>query len=235
MPPRLLWLCAAASAAAIGLLLWFTTLSLSAAVAPLPVCFLLALLVGWRMASHQVLEHYARQPRLTWRPQPVENPHPWDEELRGLGYQPAGSMHAEGAKIPPVAVYVHVTEPAFALVGPAPEEIRMESFFAGGRLSTVTSDGVERLTAGLQTGGPRLLQLRAWGPATPAALDGQHLGTLRPWLAGQRRALPAEPELLPEYLEEDAEHVVALLEQAGIPWRLYLKAALGTPAGVLKF
>jgi hypothetical protein len=236
MPPRLFWLCAAAAAASIGLLLWFLTHSLTAALAPVPVCLLLALLAGWQMASYRVLDHYARPPRLVWQPQPAETPHSWDAELRGLGYQPAGFLHTADAETPPVAVYVHATEPAFALVGPAPEEIRMESFFAGGgRLSTVTSAGVERLAVGLQAGGPRLLQLRAWGPGTPAALDGQHLGTLRPWVAGRRQGLPAKPEKLAEYLAEDAAQVLTLLEQGGLPLRLYLKAALGSPAGVLKF
>ena len=171
-----------------------------------------------------------------------------DAELRGLGYQPAGFLARTDPGESLSAVYLHQSLPIYAFLeirpcarGETRVLPRLESFVeGGGRLTTTVAPDVGpemgRFTAWVVTGGPRLLEIRAWGPGTPSALDGQHAGTLKAWTAGKRRGLPAERETLIPYLVEDHERLGERLRAAGwLPFPTYLRALFGTPAGVLKF
>ncbi|MFN3652844.1 MAG: hypothetical protein ACK47B_24970 [Armatimonadota bacterium] len=197
---------------------------------------------GWWRARERVREYCRSTPAPRWVPAPAGEPAqrvaPYLEELRGLGYDPIGWLgQADGA--PETAVAVHRELPIFAFVTldqPQPGEavVQLDTFFDDGRL---TSTGLERLgecAAHARTAGPRLIQLRDRG--TPTALDGQHVGTVKPWLGSKRRALPTDRDALPGYLAEDHRRLAeALRDQGWLSFSDYVRRLLGKRNGVLTF
>jgi hypothetical protein len=104
----------------------------------------------------------------------------------------------------------------------------------GGALITTAAPWKEARTAAVDTGSPRLVQLRVGG--RPLALDGQHTGTVRAWALGKRSALPATREALIPYLLDDHERASnAVIQRNPAPFRAYLQALVGRPERVLTF
>lgn len=207
-----------------------------------------ALAALWIRTRQAVQAYYTRPLRLQWLEQPPLPPgepgEKLDAELQSLGYRPQGFMAPEEGKGTFFRVYIHETLPIYALAALAYDASgvysavpQLESFLGqGGRLSTTVSRDFGRLTAAAPAPQPRLVQLRAWGPGTATALDGQHVGTLKAWLSGKREFLPATREALIPYLTADHEWLRETLARA--PWisfPYFLRAQFGTPKGVLKF
>jgi hypothetical protein len=164
-----------------------------------------------------------------------------DRELQGLGYHPAGALVREEAGIP-TWVYIHKGFPVYALLSIGRQKnglpvtlLHLESFFEdGGRLTATQHRLMARFFSGVDTGVPRLVQLRTEGSAT--ALDGQHMGTLKAWMVGGRKPLPATREALIGYLTEDRRRLKESRAGAGwLPFPLFLRGLYGEPPGILKF
>jgi hypothetical protein len=229
----------------LGLLLGGLLLLLTRNLLLIPVALLVVMLpplaFGWYDARRSVREWCLHPPARRIEPLTPGSLLPHDEELRQLGYQPAQATLHGGEAL--WSIYLHEALPiyALALIHPDPREpagptLRLETFFEGGRLTTLDRLGHEAFTAAAETGGPRLVQLRDWGPGTPTALDGQHVGTLKPWIGGKRRVLPARTEELVAQLQADEAAVRSALQARG--WvRLgdFVRAVARRPWGVLKF
>ena len=217
-----------------------------------PVAVLLAMapavLAAWWQTRKALAAYYAKPVRMHWLDAPPAPPGEsavsFDAELRELGYAPVGWLAPEGEGRSFFAVYLHGSLPIYALVAMAWDASgvfatipQMESFLpGGGRLSTTASADFGRLTAAARTAGPRLVQLRAFGPVTATALDGQHTGTVGAWIAGKREFLPATGEALIGYLTADHETLRDALAAAGwVPLGLYIRSLFGTPREILKF
>lgn len=233
---------AALAAPFVALLLWSRTAAVVLAAAGAAV-----VLLRWRAMRDAVREHVSAAPPLAWSdarvPLQAGQAADYDRSLRELGYRPAGSLSASEQGRPRTALYVHPELPVFVRMEaeerPAPGAVSLlqfDSFFeGGGRLSTCSSRIRARVLAlGGAAEGPRLAQLRVDG--APVALDGQHLGTVRAWMAGKRRPLPAQAELLPRYLEEDHRRLLERLRLIGwLPFPVYLRWQVREPPGVLTF
>ena len=217
-----------------------------------PVAVLLAMvpavLAAWWQTRKALAAHYGRPVRMRWLDAPPATPgetaDSLDTELRELGYEPMGWLAPEGEGRSFFAAYTHGSLPSYALVAMAWDASgvfaavpQMESFLPeGGRLSTTASPDFGRLTTAARTPAPRLVQLRAFGPPTATALDGQHTGTLKAWAAGNREFLPATRDALAEQLAADHQILGEALASAGwLPFPLYLRSLFGTPPGILKF
>ncbi len=199
---------------------------------------------GW-LAQRELIRRRAGLPHtLEWADSPVPDEPEWravDEEARGLGYQHAGVLlRAEPASL--THVYIHQALPIYLLTAPdgLPEDssdrlIQLESFFDdGARITTTTSAAYALTASAARLGVPRLVQLREEGTVT--ALDGQHVGTVKAWMAGGREALPARHETLLAYLAQDRQQLAAALEHAGwLPFGTYLEWLVRRPHGVLRF
>jgi hypothetical protein len=220
-----------------------------------PVVFLLilamALVVGsllgrWIRIRRSLREYYSESPVFRWLEAPAAPPGEkgeiLDRELEELGYRHVGYLEPEGVQTF-FGVYVHNELPIYALAVMAWDSEgvfatlpQMETFLPeGGRLSTTGDANFGRYVGGVETGAPRLVQFRAFGPSTAAAMDGQHLGTVRAWMA-RRELLPATKEALLDYMQRDFEALRDGLERIGwLPLGDYLRVAAGKAKGVLKF
>lgn len=207
----------------------------------------LAVIPAWLKTRRALAEYYGRDVAYRWLEAPPVEPGEKSAaqaaELEALGYAAAGWLQPEGSAVF-FRVLTHGELPIYALLAHAADASgvylvapQLESFLTGcGRLSTTGSPDFGRMTGGAATEGPRLVQLRALGPVTPTALDGQHAGTVRAWLAGKREFRSATAEALPGYLAEDHRCMRAALERAGwVSLPGFLRAMAGRPAGVLPF
>jgi hypothetical protein len=236
----------------VGLLLGAALLLVTRNLLLIPAAVLLAILpgilAGWWKAREALKAHYAQPLRLEWADRPSLSLEgkagEMDAELQSLGYLPAGFLVGTAPEERVAHVYTHQHLPIYAFIeiardgrGQYHAAPQLETFLeGGGRLSTTASPYFGRFTAGIPSEAPRLVELRAWGPGTPTALDGQHVGTLKAWTAGKRRALPATREALIGYLSEDHQRIRGSLQSVGwLPLGVYLKALFGTPKGILKF
>lgn len=206
-------------------------------------------LAGWRKADRILRRRFSGALALQWVNAPAFSPGPEVEarvaalqaELQGLAYRPAGFLADSRDPNIYYAVSVHETLPAYAflmvarMAGRALIVPYLLSFFEdGGRITTTASRHVGGYTAGLDTGAPQLLQLRDGG--TPTALDGQHMGTLKAWIAGGRRPVPAAREALLETFGQEHERLRAAFHASGgLSLAAYVRALFGTPPGVLRF
>jgi hypothetical protein len=162
------------------------------------------------------------------------------ERLEGLGYAPAGWIRLDPTENRYSAVYAHTELPAYAIAAIEGRENRvsmlhLDSFFeGGGRLITTNSPLSGRLSAAVNLGAPRLVQLRPGG--TPTALDGQHMGTLKAWMAGGRQPLPADAEAYVVHLAADLQRLKEKLRASGwLPPGVFLGWLIGRPKGILRF
>lgn len=216
---------------------------------PLILLFLAvaALLPGWIRSRAALQAYYSKPLEYTWlEAAPVDPGRRGAEvhqELEGLGYGETGWLAPESRALF-FRVYTHRELPIYALVAHASDASgvyavvpQLESFLpGGGRLSTTTSPDFGRLTGAASTGAPRLVQLRTQGPGTATALDGQHVGTVRAWLAGKREFIPVERDHLIRTLQDDHQAMRAALEQAGwLPIGEFIRAQAGRPTGMLTF
>lgn len=217
------------------------------AIPLLLVVLALAILPAWLKTCRALAEYYGREVRYRWLEgppvEPGEKSAAYTAELEGLGYSEAGWLQPEGSVVF-FRVLIHRELPIYALLAHAADSSgvyavvpQLESFLAGcGRVSTTGSPDFGRMTGSAGTEAPRLVQLRVRGPVTPTALDGQHVGTVRAWLAGGRELLPAGREALPGYLEQDHRCLGAALERAGwVRLPAFLRAMAGRAPGVLPF
>jgi len=160
-----------------------------------------------------------------------------DQEWRELGYQPLGTLRAEGASDTYDAIYAHPTLPVYGAISVRPDRAvpyALSFWEGGGTLLTTALPLAEARAATIDTGTPRLVQLRVGG--RPLALDGQHVGTVKAWALGKRTALPATREALVGYLVEDYGRVHAALKSGrAVPLAGYLRALTGRPERVLTF
>jgi len=198
------------------------------------------LLYGWRQTQRIVRQAMSAPVELEWSGStaPIDEvrAQALDAELAELGYQRVGALSRRDGAAGRQAVYLHPTLPIYAVLqhgtGGEPAA-QLDSFFEdGGRLTTTAARDYGRFSAGAATG-PRLVQLRVGG--SPRALDGQHVGTLKPWITGKRRPLPLDPEALPRYLEADRRHMREALAADRLSFPDYVRALYGFPKGVLKF
>lgn len=202
-------------------------------------------LLAWQVMRATVRTYYEKDFSYAWIDPPLafsELPNGHHEELDGLGYQPAGFFHRVGQPDMPTAVYVHRELPVYGLVGLkrsgeswSTAVLQFDTFYPdGSRLSTTTSKPFAYLSAGVKREATRLVQLRENG--TPTALDGQHVGTVRAWLAGKRDPLPADPQRLFEYLEADRRRLRNTLRSCGwVPFGAFLRSLGGRRPGILRF
>jgi hypothetical protein len=234
---------------AVGLaLLLFALLPPHLVPAYIPAAWLAGMAVGfllrWSVRRGAVREAFGGPYALEWTdaaPPPEEAAGEWHAELQRLCYRPAGALRRqEPARTG--YVYIHEALPIYVLASPAgglqddePRVLQFESFFDdGARVTTTTSMGYACVAPMLKTPPPHLVQLREGG--TPTALDGQHVGTVKAWMAGGREALPASKEALIGYLAQDRQRLQACLEEAGwLPLGAYARGLLGDPPGVLRF
>jgi hypothetical protein len=214
----------------------------------LPVAALAAILpcvlTGWLLARGKIREQLTTPASRTWTdglPSGLDVGADLDAELQGLGYRPAGVLRQEPGV--DLAVYIHESLPIYAYVD-RPDDAgaagrfmvrQLDTFWeGGGRLITSAEPQAGYFSGAVNTEGTRLTQLRVGGTAT--ALDGQHAGTVRAWMAGRRQPLLTTGEALACYLEEDRDRVRAALERRGwLPFVSYLRLLVGAPEGVLKF
>lgn len=148
------------------------------------------------------------------------------DELERLGYRLLGAVRRADGHGASFLVYAHSSLPTYVFVGTSDGDgrsvFRFESFFADhGRLTTVSSPQADFYVPCSRVSSPRLTQRRPWG--TPTALDGQHTGTLKAWMAGGRRALPASRELLLPYLEEELTLLRAVAAHREVSFGEYLR------------
>lgn len=201
------------------------------------------LLIGWSGERRRLLAFYASPPSLRWVPEgrALEGAAGvLDTEWRGLGYEPLGILLSDATPAAggeAKAVYRHPTLPVFGIIearGPNAFACAMTFWEGGGALITTAAPLKEARAAAVDTGSPRLVQLRVSG--RPLALDGQHAGTVRAWALGKRSALPAAREALIPYLMDDYERArAAVVQRNPAPFRAYLQALAGRPHRVLTF
>jgi hypothetical protein len=198
-----------------------------------------ASLADWTRLRAMIREQFSASPTLCWSDgaPPLEGTAAeYDRSLQTLGYERAGTLDHSGTA---TAVYVHHQLPIYARMelgpGGSVPLLQLDTFVeGGGRLTTCSSRFLARVFAMAQGEAPRLAQLRVNG--TPVALDGQHVGTVRAWTAGKRRALPATREALLGYLEQDDPRLRDRLRELGwLPFPVYLRWQAGDPPGVLTF
>ncbi len=213
--------------------------------ATMTVSLLVLYLVGWQAMRAAVRSYYEKELSYTWIDPPLaysDLPRGYHEELEGLGYHPAGFLQRKGLADMQTAVYVHRELPIYVLVGLersgdswATAVLQFDTFYPdGSRLSTTTSKTFAHLSAGVKGETTRLVQLRETG--SPTALDGQHVGTVRAWLAGKRDPIPANPDRLIEYLEQDRRRLRDTLRSSGwVPFPAFLQTVLGRRPGILRF
>lgn len=218
--------------------IWPVPLALSVGLA-------LVLFAYWQGLREGVRRAYAAPIRWRWSDETPElgpDGEVLEGEWRGLGYRHLGTLRGEGEGGPPIlsSVYVHPELPVYLRIWPQQNQrgklrtaAQLVTFFPQrGRLATTNYPGLALFTGGIPSPGPRLLQYRHWG--APLDLDGQHLGTLKAWMAGGREPLPATAEALPGYLEEDYAWTREALAQFGwLPIPHYLRSLAGRPPGTL--
>lgn len=212
----------------------------------LPITALLvmvALLLSWRLEWRRLRRRYSEAPRYRWSDgwrEPSGDAADLHREWCELGYTPLGTLlggdaSAEGEAY--TALYAHPELPIYAWTvvtrsGAIPQALTF--WDGGGTLLTTAAPAREARLAALDTGTPRLVQLRVSG--RPVALDGQHVGTVRAWALGKRAALPATREALLRYLEDDHRRVRdALAKGRPLPFLAHVKALLGRPERMLIF
>jgi hypothetical protein len=211
------------------------------------VVVLAGVIPTWLRTRSALRRNYEQPVSYRWLDEPPLTPGEKSEalrhELEGLGYQEVGWM-AEADSPLFFHVSAHEELPIYALLGHASDSSgvfrvvpHLESFLPGcGRLTTTGSQEFGRMTGAAVTEGPRLVQLRAWGPITPTSLDGQHTGTVRAWLAGGRKFYPATHEALPQQLADDHRCLGEHLARAGwLPLPAFLRAMAGKASNVLRF
>jgi hypothetical protein len=197
----------------------------------------------WLRLRSALRRHFAR-PLEGWIAEaPPAQPAGRAEELaaewRRLGYEPVGYWTTQANSNPFCALLLHPALPVYACVrtdAAAPSEAIpfLISFFEAGGTLLTTADASSGVLAGVETGAPRLMQLREDG--TPAALDGQHLGTVQAWMAGGRQPLPATRDAFGDYVRADHDRLGRALAARGwLPLGPFLRYVAGRPDGVLKF
>ena len=204
------------------------------------VGLIVLVLAGWRRELARVARLHSRPPSRNWEKAwqaPSGMAAELDQEWRELGYQPLGTLRAEGASDTYDAIYAHPTLPVYGAISVRPDRAvpyALSFWEGGGTLLTTALPLAEARAATIDTGTPRLVQLRVGG--RPLALDGQHVGTVKAWALGKRTALPATREALVGYLVEDYGRVHAALKSGrAVPLAGYLRALTGRPERVLTF
>lgn len=197
-------------------------------------------LVGWKKEQARVARLHAHPPAREWAPGWRElsgAAAELDREWRDLGYEPLGTLLVEGGEDRYEAIYTHPTLPIYGAISVRPDRAvpyALSFWEGGGTLLTTALPLAEARAAALDTGTPRLVQLRVAG--RPLALDGQHVGTVQAWALGKRTALPATKEALAGYLNDDYGRVHAALKSGkAVPFPAYLRSLAGRPERVLTF
>jgi len=222
----------------LGAVLLLTPVALVTAVGPV-------LVVTWLLNRALVRQFYSEGFTLQWRDGPPDLPgaaRSLDGELQELGYTLVGALERRESGLL-TWVYLHRELPIYALLLPSGQQrgtylvtaCQLDSFFeGGGRLSTTTNVALARFSSIVETGVPRLVQLRPNGK--PLALDGQHQGTVKAWMAGGRQPLPATREALIGYLEADRGRQQESLARVGwLPFPVFLRWMSRRLPGVLRF
>ena len=215
--------------------------AVSPLLAPVVVAAGLALfiLAGWRSERERIARWYAKPANRVWSEwqSPSGVAAELDREWRELGYQPLGILRRAGDPQRHNLVYAHPSLPVYALIDVREAETipYALSFWEGdGTLLTTAAPMAEARAAALETGSPRLVQLRVGG--RPLALDGQHVGTVKAWALGKRTALPATRDALIGYLDADYRQVSAAIKNGhAMSFGGYLKALAGRPERILTF
>jgi hypothetical protein len=228
----------------LGVTLAFTTRREELWAVALVVPTVLPSLAGWRMARRQIRNYLRQREPFEWieaAPPVTPGFAELDGELHGLRFQCVGTLRRATPSAVAFAVYVHETLPIYAQVGCFREwgvglstVTQLDSIFeGGGRLCTTTAP-TSTLLVGALTDAPRLVQLRPKG--RPTALEGQHVGTLKAWIAGGRVPLPATREALIDYVESDLHRIRETVRRNGsLSYLAFLRWLIGRPPGVLRF
>jgi len=204
------------------------------------VLLMVLALIGWKREQGRVARFYSRPPSREWASgwrTPSGPAADLDREWRDLGYQPLGTLRVEGSPDRYESVYAHPTLPIYGAISVRPDRAVpyvLTFWEGGGSLLTTALPLAEARAAALDTGTPRLVQLRVAG--RPLALDGQHVGTVKAWALGKRTALPATREALVGYLADDYGRVHAALKSGrAVPFPGYLRGVMARPERVLTF
>lgn len=209
----------------------------------LALLFALALLLSWGAERRRLHRLFTRPLVRRWSEEWRKLSGPalkLDEEWRELGYEPLGTLLGAEKGVdgfPLLAVYRHPDLPIYGLTEVRDEKaipFALTFWEGGGVLITTAAAARDARAAAVDTGLPRLVQLRVGG--RPLALDGQHVGTVRAWALGKRSALPATREALLGYLAEDHERLRNTLERGDpLPLGEYLRSLVGRPERILTF
>jgi hypothetical protein len=197
------------------------------------------LVAGWKSERERIARWHATPPRRTWAPmRSLEGlAGELDREWQELGYVPLGLLRRDESPDRFDAVYAHPSLPVYGLIDVRPGQAIPSAltFWEGeGTLITTAAPLPEARAAAVDTGTPRLVQLRVGG--RPLALDGQHVGTVKAWALGKRTALPATREALIGYLSDDYRQISTTLKHGrAMTFAGYLKALAGRPERILTF